>query len=138
MGALYGARMAHPGLSTAIVRLASNIHSWNAECERRLQRLYAYLESTPDQVLSGCLAERDRPEAFIRFWPDADLNGDEFHTKSTSGCWIEIVGAEGRSMPLAWFAKKQRGSAYSTPEAETVSMAEAPVWKRSHYKGSWN
>ena len=27
-------------------------------------------------------------------------------------------------MPLAWFARKQRGSAYSTPEAETVSMAE--------------
>ena len=27
-------------------------------------------------------------------------------------------------MPLAWFAKRQRGSANSTPEAETVSMAE--------------
>ena len=26
-------------------------------------------------------------------------------------------------MPLAWLAKRQGGSAYSTPEAETVSMA---------------
>ena len=32
MGALYGARMAHPGLSTAMLRLASHIHKWNAEC----------------------------------------------------------------------------------------------------------
>ena len=41
MGALYSARMAHPGLSTAITRLTCHIHSWNAECERRLHRLFA-------------------------------------------------------------------------------------------------
>ena len=27
-------------------------------------------------------------------------------------------------MPMVWFAHRQKGTAYSTPEAETVSMAE--------------
>ena len=84
MGLLYGARMAHPGLSTAIGRLAPCITKWNAECERRLHRMFAYLKSAPDLVLCGCLGEQDLHDAYIQFSPDADLNGDEFHTKSTS------------------------------------------------------
>ena len=123
MGSLYGARMAHPGVSVAITRLAAHITKWNKECDRRLERMFSYLETHSELVLSGCLSEEDSPHAVLRFWPDADLNGDEFHTKSTSGCWVELAGQDGRAFPLAWFAKKQHGSAGSTTEAETVSMA---------------
>ena len=41
-----------------------------------------------------------------------------------SGCFIEIV-ANGRSMPLAWWSRKQQCTATRTCEAETVSLAEA-------------
>ena len=82
-----------------------------------------FLQSNHQLVLFGSLSEQDADHVSIKFWPDADLNGDEFHTKSTSGCWIELAGLEGRCWPLAWFAKKQKGSAASTTEAETVSMA---------------
>ena len=66
MGALYGARMAHPGLSTAIARLTSHIIVWNAECERRLVRMFAHVETNPELVLSGRLGEQDLSSAFIR------------------------------------------------------------------------
>ena len=44
-------------------------------------------------------------------------------TFSTSGHFIEIVGAGDRGMPLSWAARKQGGTAQHTAEAETVSMA---------------
>ena len=97
VGCLYGARMAHPAISVAITRLASHITTWSAECDRRLERLFAYLATHPAMVLPGCLSEEDRPHTSIKFWPDADLNGDEFHTKSTSGCWIELAELNGRA-----------------------------------------
>ena len=59
----------------------------------------------------------------IRAWPDADHNGDMMDTLSTSGHFIEIIGAEDRGMPLSWAARKQGGTAQRTAEAETVSMA---------------
>ena len=56
-------------------------------------------------------------------WPDADLNGDYQDTKSTSGYFLELVGADGRGMPLDWGAKKQGCTAVHTAEAEVVSLA---------------
>ncbi len=124
MGSLYGARMANPALSVAITRLASHISNWTAECDRRLERLFAYLKSNVSMVLSGSLGEEDAPNVLLRFWPDANLNGDEFHTKSTSGHFLELAGEHsGRGFPLSWGAKKQKGSASSTQDAETTSMA---------------
>ena len=70
MGCLYGARMAHLGVSVAITRLA----------DRHLERLFAYLDSHSDLVLSGSLSEEDKQDIALRFLPDADLNGDELHT----------------------------------------------------------
>ena len=120
MGYIYGARVAHPEITVAITRLASHITTWSAECDIRLERMFAYLATHPDVVLSGRLSEEDSAHATLKFWPDADLNGDEFHTKSTSGCWVKLAGLDGRAWPLAWFAKRQRDSATSTTEAECV------------------
>ena len=43
MKLLYGARMAHPGLSLGINRLTRVVSKWNAECDRRMHRLYQFL-----------------------------------------------------------------------------------------------
>jgi hypothetical protein len=102
MKLLYAARMAAPWLSVAIQRLARQIHRWTAECDRRLHRLYCYVHSTLEQVLKGCLSTDDLAEIRIDFWADADLAGDLFSTKSTSGRYVELTGKQGRSMPLHW------------------------------------
>ena len=44
-------------------------------------------------------------------------------TKSTSGYFLELVGDDGRGMPLSWGAKKQGCTAVHTAEAEVVSLA---------------
>lgn len=108
MGRLYGARMARPGVSVAITGFASRITTWNKECDRRLEHLFSYLRSSEDVVPPGSLSEVDLPDMVLRFLLDADLNGDEFHTKSTYGCWVELAGQDGRAFPLACSPRNKR------------------------------
>ena len=64
MGAFHGARMSHPGLTVAVARLASHITTWNAECELRMHRLFVYMDSNKDLVLSSATGEQDLQHAF--------------------------------------------------------------------------
>ena len=73
MKLLYGSRTAWPPVAVAISRLASMITKWNAECDRRMERLMAYVHEHGDLVLSGCLSSADRDAAELHVWPDADL-----------------------------------------------------------------
>ena len=123
MKLMYGTRMALPSLSVVISRLASQITKWTAESDRRLLRVYAYLQGPIDVMLSGSLAVSDRQNIRLVAWPDADLNGCYLTTKSTSGFFLELVGADGRSFPLNWGSKRQGGTAQHTAEAEVVSLA---------------
>ena len=75
------------------------------------------------QVLSGVLCTTDLESLNIDCWPDADLCGDVFSTKSTSGRFIELSGREGRGMPLTWAARRQGSTSKHTQEAETVSLS---------------
>ena len=52
-----------------------------------------------------------------------------FATKSTYGHWLEIAGAAGRTFPIGWQAVSGPQTARSTPEAETVSLADAVLKK---------
>jgi hypothetical protein len=81
------------------------------------------VHSTLEQVLKGCLSTADLAESRIDFWADADLAGDLFSTKSTSGRFIELTGKQGRSMPLHWGSKQQSSTRRHTQGAETVSLA---------------
>ena len=123
MRLLYGTRLAYPPPSVAIQRLASQITRWNAECDRRLVRIHSYLETKQNMVLTGSLRRDDLKHLQLRCYPDADLCGDLFSTKSTSGFWLELSGASGRGMPISWGSKKQTFTAHHTQEAETVSAA---------------
>jgi len=126
MKLLYGARMCHPGLSLGIGRLSRRITKWCLECDRRLHRLYEFLCGT-DYHLHGELSQEDCATCYLAVWPDADLNGDLFDTKSTSGCFIELAGQDGRAMPIIWGSRKQEGTAQHTQDAEMVSAAK---WTR--------
>ena len=112
-----------PCLCVIISRLSSQISKWNKDSDRRLHRVFCYLQHTLDIKLHGSLSTADWDSLKLVAWPDADLNGDYMDTKSTSGFFIELAGKDGRSMPLAWGAKKQGCTAVHTAEAEIVSLS---------------
>ena len=107
----------------AIQRVACHVHSWNAECDRRIVRLYEYINSHTDLVLTGELSSADADCLVIHAWPDADLNGDAMHTKSTGGIFVEVMGGGERSMPLLFSCKKHESTSLHTPESELVTLA---------------
>ena len=111
-------------MTVAIRSLATQITKWSAEADPRLNRLLCYIDSRPEQVLSRSLATTDFADVQVWAWPDADLAGDIFSTKSTGGRWIELVGKDGRCMPLSWACRRQGATAGHTQEADTLSLAQ--------------
>ena len=102
MKLLYGSRTAWPPSSVAISRLASMITRWNAECDRRFERLMAFMSGHGDLVVSGSLSSADVDTAELHVWPDADLAGDELSARSTSGYFMEVAGGEGHEQSLEY------------------------------------
>jgi len=132
MKLLFGVRMALPFISVPVQRLSRYITKWTAECDRRLHRLFCFVYSFHDWVLTAKVRECNNvAELVIELWPDSDLNGDIMHTKSTSGFFMDLSTCEPTNdetpagVPLAWGCKKQGSSAFHTPEAEVVSLSLA-------------
>ena len=123
MKLLYAARMCNPNLCVPVQRLATQVNKWSAEADRRLTRLYQYVKHSADWVLTGSLSTRDLDSLILRAWPDADLCGDVWSSKSTSGFFLELSGLEGRFFPLSWGSKRQGSTSNHTQEAETVSLS---------------
>ena len=124
MKLLYGARNAYPLLSKPISSLASQISRWSSEADRRLQAMYDFLAKNSELSLLGCLSHRDLEHVKIVAYPDSDLGGDIWNSKSTTGYWVELAGLEGRTFPLAWCARFQTSTSTHTCESETVALAE--------------
>ena len=122
MKLMYGVRMAWPHLSVVVNRLSSQITRWTADSDRRLHRVYCYINDALDMKLTGSLSTADVHGARLIAWPDADHNGDVMDTKSTRGFFLELAGKDGRAFPLSWGSRKQGSSAQHSAEAEIVSM----------------
>ena len=106
------------------MRLASMTPKWNAECDHRLKRFIAYVAADGDSVIAGTLSIADAETAELHVWPDADLAGDELSTRSTSGYFMEVAGADGRTSPISWGSRKQPATSNSIPMAEAEALAE--------------
>ena len=117
--------VARPDLYVGIHQLASEVSRWSAECDRRLHKLYCYMSSHADMHLQWSLSYAKDARYVIHHWPDADLNGSPFTSKSCSGLWLEICDNFGNSFPIAWGSKKQEATASHTCEAETVSLSSS-------------
>ena len=124
MKLLYGARIAFPIIAKAITSLASQISKWSLEADRRLHRIYEFLAYASDFALQGCLSIEDLNNVVIAAYPDADLGGDVWSARSTTGYWVELKGADGRSFPLAWSARFQTATSLHTCESETVALTD--------------
>ena len=82
------------------------------------------LHSASDR-LEGSLSAEDAQTVELHVFPDADLNGNFWDTKSTAGLWIELAGQSNRTWPVTWSTKAEPASAGSTQEAEMVSLSMA-------------
>ena len=123
MKLMYGARMASPGIITAVSRLSRELSKWTKDSDRKLIRLFSYIKHSLDSVLRGTLNFADADSLKIIAYPDADFNGDEQSTRSTSGFFLEVAGADGRGIPISWGSKRQTFTASHTAEAELVSLS---------------
>lgn len=85
-----------------------------------------YYSSSGWLKLESKLKATDSSSCVLVMFPDADSAGEHSTSRSTGGCWIELQSACGsRCWPLVWTTRKQTSTAFSTCEAETISLATA-------------
>ena len=106
MKALYSARMCRYDLLKAIGHLASRITKWTSRCDKQLNRLVSYINTTADDVtLRGYIG--DNPEdLWLELYSGADLASDKDSRKSTSGIFLALVGKHS-FFPLRAISRKQ-------------------------------
>ena len=67
----------------------------------------------------------NKPEdCFLVLYADASFAGDLKDSKSTSGCFLCIVGSH-TFVPLNWISKKQTAVSHSSAEAEIIALEAA-------------
>ena len=125
---LYIARAARPDVAYAVSRLARRATRWTEPCERELTRLMSYLMSTASDRLTSQVAETDMSSIHIEVATDADLAGDKFSARSTTGVFASLVGRsrddpnkESCRVPLVWSSRMQTSVSDSTAEAELTA-----------------
>ena len=89
--ALYAARFGRPDCLWAVNSLAREVTRWNVACDKRLHRLMAYMHHTTNWVQTCWIG--DSPENYkIAVFSDASFAGDLKDSKSTSGCYLCLIG----------------------------------------------
>ncbi len=89
----YGARLALWDLLKIISLLASRIKKWTLACDKALNRLMCYIDSTEDHIME-CWFGDDLDNINLRLYADADFAGGKADYKSTSlqyFSWSDMV-----------------------------------------------
>ena len=115
------ARLSRPDMLRVTTWLATKVQQWTTECDNLLFRAISYLNETKDHLLTGHVGD-DLHDIYVELFCDADFCGDDEHTYSTTGGWVQLSG-KNTSFPLTWMSKKQGAVSRSTPEAEAAAMA---------------
>ncbi len=122
MTMLYGARLVRVDLLWPICSLTCEITRWTEACDRRLHRLVAYLHRTIDHSLESFVG--DLPEdCVVLLYSDAGFAGAINTCRSTSGCYVAIVGPNAVA-PICAAAKKQKCISHSSTESGFVAAEE--------------
>ena len=114
MKALYGARLVRYELLWPICSSARQVTKWTVACDKRLHRLMCYIHHTPDHTLESFVGDRVENCHPVLF-SDADYAGDQITAKSTSGCYLAIVGPN-TFAPITASCKKQTCVSHSSTE----------------------
>jgi hypothetical protein len=123
MKVLYGARMGRWDLLREIGQLSQNMTKWTVSDDKRLYQVMCYIWSTLDYELEGYIGDPIN-ECWLDLYADADHASGVQDKKSTNGAIIILCG-KNTWFPLMPLSQKQRSTATSTPEAETVSAFKA-------------
>ena len=91
MKILYGARLARFDLLRPIVALASKIIKWVTVCDRMLQGLVSYINSSLDYKPKGHIGDNFK-DLDLTLFSDADFVGCLGTAKSTSGVFLALTG----------------------------------------------
>ena len=119
MKMLYMARSVRYDILKAIASLATMVTKWDEACDRSLHRLVCYIKTCPNYSLRGFVGE-SAENLYVDLYTDADLGGDPYTMRSSSGIFVAISG-EHTFIPINAQAKKQDAVSHSTTEAEIVA-----------------
>jgi hypothetical protein len=122
MKALYGARLVRFELLWPICSSARQVTKWTRACGKRLHRLMCYIHHTVDHSLESFVGD-DAQYCHPVLYSDADFAGDLVTAKSTSGCYLAIVGPN-TFAPITASCKKQTCVSHSSTESEIVAAEQ--------------
>ena len=123
MRVLYAARHARFDLHRITCKLATCIAKWSDLDDKRLWWLMCYIDTSVGYVQTGFIG--DNPDDLsLSTFADADFAGDAISQRSTSGVHLSLNGPRSY-FPIQGASKKQTAVAFSTPEAELVSLCYA-------------
>ena len=117
---LYLALHGRPDILWTVNSLAREVTKWTVACDKRLWRLISYIHATYDWALTNIVGNKAH-ECKIAVFVDSNFAGDLKDSKSTSGCFIALVGSS-TFVPITWFCKKQTAVSHSSSEAEVIAL----------------
>ena len=100
MKALWLCRLARPDVQRALQFPATKVTRWSVNDDKRAYRIFCYLWSTKDNILTGEILDH-KEDLFLQLFVDADFAGDAEDCKSTSGMYLVLAGPRGAFVPLA-------------------------------------
>ena len=122
MAALYGGRLVRFDLLRAIQRVAEKFHAWTPLETKKLRRLVEYINSSLD-IRSYAFIGDPWDQLELQVFVDADWASDRSDLKSTSGGYLVLAGPNSY-FPIGAYCCKQGCQSLSTPEAESVALAQ--------------
>ena len=115
---LYIARAARPDVAYSVSRLARRATRWSDACERELVRLMGYLQSSVSAKLTAEISQTDWASLHVEVSTDADLAGDKYSARSTSGVFACLVGTK---VGRLCFRNLPRSARVAEPHADVSS-----------------
>ena len=119
---LYAARIARFDLLWTICSSSRQVKKWNKACDKRFHRLVSCLYHDQHITLEYYV-ENQPKELKLACFSDADFAGDAKDSKSTSGCYLALVGTH-TFIPVSAMSKKQGVGSHSSTESEIVSLEQ--------------
>merc|ERR1711867_179020 len=123
MKCLYLARIGRPDILYAINVLARCVTKWTRACDKRLERLIAYIHKTKNYV-QHCFVGDGAENCKIGLFCDASFAADLTDSKSTTGALLCVFGPS-TFVPITWVCKKHGAVSHSSTEAEVIALGAA-------------
>ena len=88
---MFGARACRPDVLRATAGLATFVHKWTPNTDKKLARLMTYINSRTDDSGVGFIGD-DLKDCYLALYADADFAGCKDSLKSTGGSFLVLMG----------------------------------------------